>query len=108
MAAMKLEDSQAAQAAYALPLQNGAQEITVLLENEIKQSGAAIHIDAPLPMLRGQRSVIQQVLVNLISNAIKFTADGVSPQVTIRGEQEGEFGIIHVLDNGIGIAPEPA
>ncbi|MEQ9038064.1 MAG: light-harvesting protein [Silicimonas sp.] len=31
MAAMKLEDSQAAQAAYALPLQNGAQEITVLL-----------------------------------------------------------------------------
>src|SRR5439155_27051483 len=47
-----------------------------------------------------------QVACNLISNAIKFVAPGLTPHVRIRMEQLGEYGRLWVEDNGIGIAPE--
>ena len=58
-----------------------------------------------LPKLQGDRDKLRQCLVNLCSNAVKFTQPGGS--VTVFGELvEGERLAIHVADTGIGIGEE--
>ncbi|GGB92205.1 hypothetical protein GCM10011352_17830 [Marinobacterium zhoushanense] len=49
---------------------------------------------------------LQQVLVNLVSNAIKYTPEDEQPQVTIRSRQEGDYDLVEVEDRGIGIPKE--
>ncbi|MFM7188066.1 MAG: sensor histidine kinase, partial [Armatimonadota bacterium] len=46
---------------------------------------------------------LQQILFNLLGNAIKFTERG---HIQVYAEQEGNLVRIHVKDTGIGIAPE--
>jgi len=62
-----------------------------------------IELPEPLPEVYGSASRLQQVVTNLLSNAITYTPDGV---VTVR-VKEGEKDIqIEVLDTGIGVPPE--
>jgi two-component system sensor histidine kinase/response regulator len=58
--------------------------------------------------LRGDPGRVQQVLTNLISNAIKFTKSGdVSTRVTVEEETEMEVLLrFEIKDTGIGIPPE--
>ena len=54
--------------------------------------------------LRGDRDRLQQVLWNLLSHAIKFTAPGGT--ITVETGQRADGIAIVVADNGIGIAPD--
>ena len=57
---------------------------------------------AELAPARGDRTLIRQVWVNLLSNALKFTAGATGPCVWVESEPgEGEV-IYRVRDNGIG------
>jgi CheY-like chemotaxis protein/nitrogen-specific signal transduction histidine kinase/HPt (histidine-containing phosphotransfer) domain-containing protein len=51
--------------------------------------------------LRADRQRLQQVVVNLLANAVKYNRDGGSVTVRARGA-----GSIEVVDTGIGIAPD--
>lgn len=63
------------------------------------------HIDAGLPHVRADERQIKQVIINLISNAIKFTEAG--GQVKIRATRlEGEGLEVCIEDNGVGISAE--
>jgi heavy metal sensor kinase len=55
-------------------------------------------------IVRGDRSRLKQVIVNLLDNAIKFTPRGGS--VTLRTEQRPGISLLEVRDTGIGIPPE--
>jgi PAS domain S-box-containing protein len=57
----------------------------------------------PLPKARGTQTMIRQVWVNLISNAIKFTGGRETGEIEI-GAREGEDGstVYYVKDNGAG------
>ncbi|WP_242392081.1 ATP-binding protein [Anaeromyxobacter oryzisoli] len=58
-----------------------------------------------LPRIHADRDKLRQCLVNLCSNAVKFTPAGGS--VVVRGEAlGGERLAIHVTDSGIGISEE--
>jgi len=64
-----------------------------------------IHIDSALPTVEAERVPFQQVVLNLMSNAIKY---GKSDAPTIAfgaAEMENQHDF-HVADNGPGIAPE--
>lgn len=59
-----------------------------------------------LPMVRGDRALLQQLLVNLVGNGLKFHRDGVPPVVEVAAQaRDGEWEI-SVVDNGIGLEPE--
>jgi signal transduction histidine kinase len=60
----------------------------------------------PVMAVLAHESTLALLLTNLVSNALKFVAPGVSPLVHIWSEQRGEFVRIWVEDNGIGISPE--
>ena len=58
-----------------------------------------------LPNLVVDRLRFTQALLNLCSNAIKFTPEGGLVHVTARQKDDGRF-LLDVRDNGIGMAPE--
>jgi signal transduction histidine kinase len=60
-----------------------------------------VNIADDLPLLSGDRSGMQAVFVNLISNAVKYTPSG--GRVTIELNKAGKALRIKVVDTGIGI-----
>jgi signal transduction histidine kinase len=61
-------------------------------------------IPADLPRLRGDGRRLRQVIVNLVSNAVKFTPAGGAVTVSAGLLPDGGIGI-EVSDSGIGIPP---
>jgi signal transduction histidine kinase len=57
-----------------------------------------------LPPIEADRHLVERVLLNLVGNAAKFTSDGGSITVRVRGEGDGVS--IAVQDTGIGIGPQ--
>ena len=54
--------------------------------------------------LNADAARLEQVVVNLLDNAVKYTADG--GQIWLTVEQEGDECVLRVRDTGVGIAPE--
>ena len=72
----------------------------------IRSRNAEFIVPAPLPELCGDRSRIGQLLVNLVSNALKYNKSPIpSVEVTLQAET-ADFVTLAVRDNGIGIEPE--
>jgi two-component system sensor histidine kinase VicK len=73
------------------------------LDIPIKQKGHTLTIRkmSPLPMFNGDKDRIEQVILNIISNAIKYTPDEGKIEV-ITGYSDGRVSIV-INDNGIGI-----
>jgi len=69
----------------------------------LEESSAELTIETPLLAVLGNHTILVQVLANLISNAVKFVAEGTVPAVRIRAENAGARIRLWVEDNGIGI-----
>jgi len=61
-------------------------------------------VDDRLGMIHGDERKVKQVLLNLLSNALKFTPEG--GQISVRAEMRDGTAEISVTDTGVGIAPE--
>ncbi|HWS35109.1 MAG TPA: ATP-binding protein [Actinoplanes sp.] len=59
----------------------------------------------PLGTVLADRVLTRQLLDNLIGNAVKYTAPGVVPRLTVTGTVRGGFTEVTVADKGIGIPP---
>jgi signal transduction histidine kinase len=59
-----------------------------------------------LPAVRGDRALLQQLLVNLVGNGLKFHRDGVPPVVEVTAQARDGQWEIAISDNGIGVEPE--
>ena len=67
----------------------------------------SIVVQPPMPVLETARTPIQQVLLNLLGNAIKHgTRPGQPGVVLVRAAAHGDFWELTVADDGPGIAPE--
>jgi len=82
-------------------------EATGLVQGRIMECGAAVHIDADLPDVYGDRPRLLEVVQNLVDNAAKFMGNQTDPRIEIGwdGEEDGKW-IFHVRDNGMGIPQE--
>jgi len=73
---------------------------------EIRETGAVIAREGPWPVVLAHAETLQQMLLNLITNALKYV-DGTAPVVRLRAEQRSVSTTrLWVEDNGIGIDPK--
>jgi PAS domain S-box-containing protein len=82
-------------------------DVLRLVHERAEMAGVALRREAPgqVPRLFADQRKIKQILLNLISNAVKFTPAGGT--VTLSRSVGADNGIImSVADTGIGIAPE--
>jgi two-component system sensor histidine kinase/response regulator len=75
------------------------------LRPAIEDAGAEVRC-GPLGEAMGNAADLTQVLQNLVSNAVKFRADGGTPVVDVRTEQHDDVVTIAVRDNGRGVHPD--
>lgn len=80
-----------------------AQEVVGTLEPHAQLNNVQLELEATpdLPMVRWDRDRIQQVLINLVDNALKFTP--ASGRVGLAIAEKGDFLELRVSDTGIGI-----
>src|SRR4030042_117934 len=76
------------------------------LSLQAERAGLALNVECPadLPPVLADVIRMQQVVVNLLHNAIKFTPSG--GQVSVRAAQQDKTILFAVADTGIGIAAE--
>ncbi|AKJ31547.1 ATP-binding protein [Caldimonas brevitalea] len=90
-------------------------ETATLFESSAHAKGLALHceVDPQLPPgLLGDRTRLQQVLINLTSNAVKFTDRGqIVLRVRVAARREAQEAVklrFEVEDTGVGVSPEAA
>jgi two-component system C4-dicarboxylate transport sensor histidine kinase DctB len=80
----------------------------VRFDHRIRQ--VDMHIEQPREgqpaRARAQPHALEQVLVNIILNALDAMADEESPRMEIRAWRHGDECFVSVCDNGHGIAPQ--
>jgi signal transduction histidine kinase len=66
----------------------------------------SLKVDLPehLPAVLGDEDLIQQVLINYITNAIRFTSEG--GNITAKADVHEDEVHVHIIDTGIGINPD--
>ncbi len=78
--------------------------ILINFEKEYTSKGISVSLDSKKVDIFADRDKISQVLINLISNAVKFTGEG--GKISISTENNGDSAVISISDNGIGISEE--
>jgi PAS domain S-box-containing protein len=73
-----------------------------ILKFRIQDKNAKIIMEGTLPAVNADRLQMEQLLQNVIENALKFSASN-PPEITIKAEKNREFVQFSVKDNGIGI-----
>jgi len=78
-----------------------------IMNGKIKTKGIqlVVAIEPGLPALWGDKRKIRQVLINLLSNSVKFTLEGGTITVAARVDAHNNINLL-VSDTGIGIAEE--
>jgi cell cycle sensor histidine kinase DivJ len=79
---------------------------TELLAVRAQQAGVTFNIEVAhgLPEIVADRRAVMQILINLVTNAIKFSDTGGT--VAVSAGVDGEHVWLEVADTGIGIAPD--
>jgi signal transduction histidine kinase len=83
-----------------------AQNVTDSLKHQAVERGAEFEIVRPLPALVSDRLAIEQVLSNLVENALKYLKPGRPGRIVVRGHKETGRMIYEVVDNGRGVDPK--
>ena len=84
-------------------------EVLELLHGQIEERGVTVRVQDNLPLVRGDRQRLSEVMQNLVDNAIKFMGDQPEPRIEIGwegGDAERGSPVFFVRDNGVGISQE--
>lgn len=81
-------------------------EVIARLSPQAERQGISVsaQIPADIPAIQADRERIQQVVLNLLHNAIKFTPQG--GEATISAELREDSVVVNIADTGIGISED--
>jgi hypothetical protein len=89
-------------------IESGAvlREVLAVLEEQIRDTDAVVRFDTEWPQVTGNRRALEQVLTNLIANALTFRSPGRRLELSLTGARDGQVARLTIRDNGIGIGAE--
>jgi signal transduction histidine kinase len=92
--------------AESVEMEQVAREAVANAAQQLVEGGVAVEIAPDLPVVRGDRLRLVEVVQNLVDNAAKFMGRQPKPKVVIGSRAGGPPGqaVLFVRDNGIGIA----
>lgn len=82
------------------------QEVCSNLKGTLDATGAKIVVEQALPTLTAERTMLGQVIQNLMANAMKFHKPGVAPEIRIHADVHEDAWVFSIKDNGIGFEPQ--
>jgi signal transduction histidine kinase len=74
------------------------------LHQRAEDAGATVAVE-PIPALESDRMAVEQILSNLVENALKYLSPKRVGEVAVSGRRAGKSVQIEVRDNGRGIDP---
>lgn len=79
--------------------------VEALVRPEAERAGITLTIDleARAMPVRGDQVELEQIVFNLVRNAMDAAAGGADSRVTVTGRREGTFAVIDVSDSGPGV-----
>lgn len=93
--------------AECVPLARAIDNALTLLAEKVRRTGADVAVDlAPNLTVQCDGLRLEQVLVNLIGNALDAVAGGERRQIAVTGVGDGSRVLLCVADTGPGIAPD--
>ena len=81
------------------------QETVQTLAHQIAQHPAQVTV-APLPTVMADRTAMEQIMGNLLTNAVAYLVPGRPGEIVVTGERRPRATVFAVRDNGRGIAAE--
>lgn len=85
----------------AISLTEVVQEVVERLENVAERAGVSINASLSDAFIRGNRMTLDEIVYNLVDNAIKYGNSGGYVNISVQNSENGA--ILTVEDNGIGI-----
>lgn len=74
------------------------------LRHRLDEGETTVEVVGVLPEVQSDRLAIQQIVSNLLDNAIKYVDPSRAGRITVRGRRHGLLATLEISDNGRGIA----
>jgi len=88
----------------AVELEAIIRDVRLDLQPLVRQTGGTIEVDiSECPSIAFSEKNLRSVVFNLLSNALKYRHPSRPPQVQLRAYCEGDFAVLAVSDNGLGL-----
>ncbi|MBW8687528.1 PAS domain-containing sensor histidine kinase [Chitinophaga rhizophila] len=84
-------------------LETMVRQVWNLLRPQVVEKNAHLSLNLSVCTINYVKVYLENILFNLIHNAITYTRQGVDPEITVSSWQEDERVVLMVQDNGIGI-----
>jgi PAS domain S-box-containing protein len=91
---------------HPVALQGVLTEVLDDLRDRVSETGAVLSIPEELPIVSGDATLLRQVLLNLLDNALTYRRPDEAPVVTLDCREEAGRVLLRVADHGIGIPEE--
>lgn len=85
---------------------NVIEDAKLALRDKIAETNAQICTQIGETEINFSRRNLRSIVYNLLSNAIKYKKPGTVPEVSITTDKSGEYTLLKVSDNGLGVAED--